>query len=187
MEDQPFRLGDHGRYPPIRIDMSKTIERLQTRVRQFPPVECETNLTTLPPSPVSLEDYNRFEHESGLVLPQFVRLLYTEVADGGYGPAYGINPLAGGNSHSIAGWDRVFQNANHDEPNGPQWPSHLIRFCEIGCNMFYALDIRDENGPVFQVEPASSDDVTDWLKPSSSSVTNWLDCWLEKPVPDSKN
>ena len=168
------------------MDMPETIERLKIRIRQFPPVECETNLTTSPPSPVSIDEYDRFECETGLVLPKFVRRLYTEVADGGYGPAYGINPLAGENSHSIAGWDRLFQNANHDEPNGPQWPSHLIRFCEIGCNMFYALDIRDDNAPVFQVEPTSSDDVADWLKLSSSSVVAWLERWLEKPVPKSK-
>lgn len=165
--------------------MADTIERLQARIRQFPPVACETNLTTAPPPPVSLADYERFEWESGLVLPRFVQRLYTEVANGGYGPAYGINPLTGDHTHSIAHWDRLTQNANHDDPKGPQWPSHLIRFCEIGCNMFYAVDISDDNGPVLQVDPTSSDEVTDWLQPVCSSVAEWLDRWAAEPVPKS--
>lgn len=165
--------------------MSNTIEQLKTRIAQFPPVECETNLTSVPPPPVSLEYYDCFERDSGLILPGFVRALYTEVADGGYGPAYGINRLSG--KDSLAEWDRMYQNANLDDPNGPQWPSHLIRFCEIGCNMFYALDIRDENAPVFQVDATSSDDINDWLKLVSSSVATWLDQWLEKPVPKSQS
>ncbi len=64
-------------------DVDSTIERLKSRIKKFPPVECETNLTSDPPLPLSLDDCIRFEAESGLVLPEFVRRIYTEVADGG--------------------------------------------------------------------------------------------------------
>ncbi len=134
-------------------------------------------MTATPPAPLSLESYMRFETESGLILPVFIRRIYTEVADGGFGPAYGINPLMGDETDSVATWDRLFQNANHDEPRGPQWPSHLIRLCEAGCNMFYAVDIRNENSPVFKVEITSSNNVDDWLSVASTSVVEWLDHW----------
>ncbi len=123
-----------------------------------------------------------FERESGLILPVFIRRIYKEVADGGFGPAYGINPLMGDDTDSVATWDRLFQNANHDEPKGPQWPSHLIRLCEAGCNMFYAVDIRHENSPVFKVEITNSNNVNDWLSVASTSVVEWLDQWACKSL-----
>ena len=164
--------------------MSDTIEQLKDRVKQYPPVACETNLTTLPPPPVSDSDYADFERDNGLILPGFVRRLYTEVANGGYGPAYGVNRLDGGDD-SIARWNQMFRNANRDEPSGPQWPSHLIRFCEIGCNMFYALDINVVDTPVFHVEPNEFDDISKWMQLVDSSVDNWLNTWASAPVPAS--
>ena len=166
--------------------MNDTIERLKARILNYPPLACETNLTTAPPHPVTLGDYERFEYESGIILPTFLRRVYTEVADGGFGPAYGINCLQGDNTDSIANWDRVFQNANRDEPDGPQWPTHLIRFCEIGCNMFYAIDIDVEECTVFRVEATKSDDIRDWLTVVSASAVTWLHAWADEPVPTSR-
>lgn len=164
------------------MDCDSTIERLRSRIKIFPPVSCPTNLTAKPPAPLSLEIYTSFEAECGLVLPSFLRRIYTEVANGGFGPAYGINSLMGDETESIATWDRLFQNANHDEPTGPQWPQYLIRFCEIGCNMFYAIDIREESSPVYEVEISSSNDVRDWLRVASPSVVQWLDQWTREPM-----
>ena len=163
--------------------MDRTIKRLQDRIKHIPAVSCVTYpIASSVPSPISFDEFDRFESNNGLVLPRFVRRLYTEVADGGFGPAYGVNSLARDRTDSIANWDRMFQAANQEDPTGPQWPRYLLRFCELGCNMFYALDIRDDEGPIYKVEISDSNAVSEWLDLTASSVCRWLDEWAQEPI-----
>jgi hypothetical protein len=104
-------------------------------------MDCQSNLTCAPPAPAKKSEFDAFEYNTGRKLPNFLRRLYTEVANGGFGPAWGINRLTGDNGVSIAHWDRIVQNAKRDD-SGQPWPENLIRFCEIGCNMCYGVDAR---------------------------------------------
>ena len=163
--------------------MDETLQSLSSRIRILPPTDCQSNLTCAPPPPVSSLEFDAFERDSGLKLPPFLRSVYTEIADGGFGPAWGINRLTGDNDLSIAHWDRIVQNAKHDDPDQP-WPENLIRFCEIGCNMYYGVDITTQFAPVFTVDPTcGSDRHEDWLTKESDSVVEWLHDWAEKEAP----
>jgi hypothetical protein len=76
-------------------DMDETIERLIRRIGIMPPMDCESSGNSKPPPPVDNETLMDFECESGIELPDFLRRIYTEVAHGGFGPAWGINRLFG--------------------------------------------------------------------------------------------
>ena len=164
--------------------MDETLQTLANRIRILPPTDCQSNLSCAPPPPVSESDFDAFERDSGLELPNFLRRVYTEIANGGFGPAWGINQLTGDSDLSIAYWDRIVQNAKHDDPHQP-WPENLIRFCEIGCNMYYGVDITVRSAPVFTVDPTcGSRCPDDWLTRESDSVSDWLHAWAEKEPPE---
>ena len=163
--------------------MRDTIDLLVARIRVLPPTDCQSNLSGPTPPPVTPSEIEAFEFDSGLRLPEFLRRIYTEVANGGFGPAWGINSLVGDDDFSIAGWDRIVQNAKHDDPEQP-WPENLIRFCEIGCNMYYGVDISLPSCPVFKVDPTCvSTNADDWLTKESESVSEWLRNWALKEPP----
>lgn len=154
-----------------------------TRISVLPPTDCQSNLTCEPPPPVSESEFDAFEDGSGLRLPHFLRRLYTEVANGGFGPAWGINRLTGDLDLSIAHWDKIVKNAKHEDPDQP-WPDRLIRFCELGCNMYYGVDINVQSAPVFKVDPTcASSSIDDWLTRESDSVADWLRIWARKEPP----
>jgi hypothetical protein len=46
--------------------------------------------------PVTQEELVAAETALGFRLPEFLRLLYLQVGDGGFGPGYGLNALGGG-------------------------------------------------------------------------------------------
>jgi hypothetical protein len=165
------------------VNVCDTISLLIGRIQVMPPTDCQSNLTSRPAPPISEAEFETFERDSGLRLPDFLRRVYTEVANGGFGPAWGVNPLTGDEEMSIASWDRIVRSAKHDDPEHP-WPEDLIRLCEIGCNMYYGVDVTVRPSPVFKVDPTcGSTNIDKWLTRESDSVTDWLRAWAEKEPP----
>lgn len=162
--------------------MEDTIQILTRRISLSPPTDGVSNLTGHPPPPVTTQQLAEFTCRTGLRLPLFLTRLYSEVANGGFGPAWGINPIDG--DDSLASWDLFFRNANacYDEPC--TWPAHLLRFCELGCTMYYGVDPAIDTCPVYRVDPnQGSLDGNHWCTLVENSVESWLRSWAMKPHP----
>lgn len=164
------------------MNNADTITALQWRIRVHPPVDCVTNLTTAPPPPLASAEICEFETATNLRLTPFLRRLYSEVANGGFGPAYGIVPLIASDQDSVLDWHSRYRSANQSEPNGPIWPDHMLHFCEGGCVTIYVLDLLDSASPVYRVEANSSNNFHEWLHLVSPSVESWLAEWAFRPV-----
>ena len=189
--------------------MDELMRRLQERIRRSPAVEGDawcvhTNEAgeVLPPRrpdpPLPLQAVEEFEREFGFRLPTLVRRLYTEVADGGYGPAWGIHRLWSPpgtdftrwweQPMSVEAWYRFYQwERQHDEASGywQHWPEPSIRFCEVGCNISICIDCSTDAGRVFKDDP-NLGDAPDCLIPAADSVEEWLSEWLEEPWPEQR-
>ena len=160
--------------------MNETIAKLQKRIQLFPPTDCQSNLTEIPRSPVSRDKFEQFETKIGAKFPLFLRLIYTEVANGGFGPAWGLNPLMDSEQLSILQWSQIMEKAKLEDVEFP-WPDHLIRIGEIGCNMYFGVDVSLDPSPVYAVDPTcGSKDLSEWLRLKSSCVVTWFDSWAEK-------
>ena len=190
--------------------MDELIQRLQKRIRRSPAVEydalCGRHSSDtgedLPPRapnpPVLQEALEEFEREFGFRLPTLVRRLYTEVADGGYGPSWGIHRLWSppgtdferwwDEPMSVEAWYRLYrQEREKDEPPGywQYWPEPSIRFCEVGCNTLICVDCTTDEGRVFMDDPNLGRDARECLLPVADSVAQWLSDWLQKPWPET--
>ena len=143
------------------------IERLKRRVRAEPSIDMHDISDILPHPPVSAAELFAAEGQLGFELPLLVREMYTQVADGGYGPGYGLDRLA-----ELVDCGREFAN---DGTAGP-WPARFLHLCWWGCDYFSGLDCSSPSGLVLRFVP--DDWTTEALVPEAESLEEWLDAWL---------
>jgi hypothetical protein len=146
--------------------------------------------------PVATEDDVRStEKLLRFPLPPVLRELYTKVANGGFGPGYGIVGARGGHP-SIGprmyrtGW-RLPQRAvaSLRDSSGQylecdRLPDSLMQLCHWGRGMFSELDLR--TGYVYLTFAVELHEIADegesptgWgIQYQASSVVEWLELWL---------
>jgi hypothetical protein len=129
---------------------------------------------------LTLEEVETVEFDLGFSLPPLIRSLYLEVADGGYGPGWGILPMNLDEQPSIVAHDHWFRRSwiSGRPPKG--WPEPFIRFCEWGCNIYSGIDCSQVTSPVLRFDPhrRRRSDV-DCLVAESGSLAEWLTAWLD--------
>jgi hypothetical protein len=123
------------------------------------------------------------EAEIGRPLPAFVRRLYLEVADGGFGPGEGLLPIA-----AVADAYRGLRA----EPQGPQdqpWPADLVPLVRHDPG----LDCVDlDDGRIVGWDPEEmAEAMTDrgWrrsFKPVAESADAWLEAWVGAKSPQEE-
>jgi hypothetical protein len=135
--------------------------------------------------PLSCRDLAQAEEELGFGLTPLLRRLYVDVANGGFGPAYGLLGLHGGKTNE-AGFDSVaqykFLQRPHPDDKHWVWPNGLLPVGHVGCAMFLCVDCTNEKGPVILFEPNPHEHGTPWRDaffPLAESTEEWLFAWLD--------
>ena len=158
--------------------------------------------------PATEEQLQRTEETLGFPLPPMLRALYTHVANGGFGPAYGITGARGGyyfgedgHYQTIDGWiettsdlfteagpsveyiDLAAYERQHGNPLTIElpanvWPARFLRFCYEGCGEDVCID--GGSGRVYLVGGVWDEHkgLTGYLRRLDNSVENWLERWL---------
>jgi hypothetical protein len=124
------------------------------------------------------------EKRLGFALPTILRSIYLHVANGGFGPGYGLMGVEGGFTddlgHTVAD---LFESYRKPDPEDPawQWPEHFLPICHWGCVVYSAIDCSHEPSPVYFVDigvkdiGAPMDTIISLHKPSFEI---WLSDWL---------
>ncbi|WP_344100743.1 SMI1/KNR4 family protein [Myceligenerans crystallogenes] len=129
----------------------------------------------VPRSPVPTAAITRFEERTGTAFPLLLRRLYTEVADGGFGPGYGLFPLDPPSEHPRAdsvtylydkhlGYRRDSYLQGCDEP--------LIPIADHGCAI---TSYATPSGVVWEHDPNTD---IERAVPTNKSLHAWLTGWL---------
>ena len=122
--------------------------------------------------PASLADLQRVEQELNLRVPSFFSRVYLEVADGNFGPGYGLFPLTGA-TLSLVSETRDKRDLVPD--SGDPWHEDLICVCTFGCTFYAGVDCRGDRGAVYLFEEHHG-----LVKePEALSLAEWLIAWLE--------
>ncbi len=91
--------------------------------------------------PASEESLQEAEHRLGYSIPALLRLCYLNVANGGFGPAYGIIGVSGGYESHFGNLVETYEQLKGDSAlQGLQWNEGLLPFCEWGCGIFSCVD-----------------------------------------------
>jgi hypothetical protein len=165
------------------------IRRLKERIQSEPTVDVELHFGPFcppirPRPPVSEQTLAEAEAQLGFPLPPLVRALYTQVADGGFGPGYGVIQLTGHPYALIESRLRMDEEDDYGEFFAPEWvwPERLVQFVNWGCHYFSGIDCSNPSCPVFFYDnDRAGEDTTlaDCLSLESDSLMEWLSAWLD--------
>jgi len=131
----------------------------------------------VPNPPVSEESFVALESLLGHPLPRLFRRLYAKIGDGGFGPGYGLLPLASVR-HEYLRFRRIYS----------WWPVALIPILEWGCGIFSCIDLDSPATTVLRYDPDMEEEQTrrvlgsnyiaPHLLPEAESFHIWLEAWL---------
>jgi SMI1 / KNR4 family (SUKH-1) len=110
------------------------------------------------------------ERDLGLALPPLLRALYSKIANGGFGPGYGMLGIEEGytlNGKTIVVLYHEFRS--YGEPY--TWPEGLLPLWEWGCAVWSCLDARSPAGTI-----VTHDDV-DGATETVFTLRSWLGAW----------
>lgn len=143
----------------------------------------DTTAGQLLPGRASEAELAQAEFLLGFPLPQPVRLVYALVANGGFGPGYGLSGLGGG--------ARKFGSNGHyrrcDEQYEFQrsastysWPRGILPLCDWGCGIYSCADCTDPAAPIVRFY---GDAAADNLAPTpftseAPAFISWLSEWI---------
>ncbi|MFI8181075.1 SMI1/KNR4 family protein [Actinacidiphila glaucinigra] len=130
------------------------------------------------PAPARAAQVEEAEALLGFALPPLLARLYTEVADGGFGPLGNeLFPLAGKGRTAVSAY-----RAERGEPqasDSPHWPEGVLPILDWGCGMYGAVDCLSTSGTVLVFEPnADTGDPADGWFVDQPGLADWLETWL---------
>lgn len=142
-------------------------------------------------SPVSETQLSKAEELLGFPLPSDLRALYSQLANGGFGPHYGFLRLIGDASE----FDRTiielyqehrercsfFDLEGQIQPGkdfifaDTTWPRQVLHMCEEGCGNYICLQIP--TGHLLRIGIWDAHEY--YLEPVADSLDAWLQTWAE--------
>jgi hypothetical protein len=129
------------------------------------------------PAPATAAALDQVQSQLGVPLGGFLRRLYLEVADGGFGPGGGL--LSAG---ELLAAHRELRSSPPSEAEDDEWPGHLLPLVAMTDGQFCCLDTS--SGRVLESdhdEIELEDDVTYRLalREIAPSLEAWLAGWLD--------
>ncbi|WP_326779178.1 SMI1/KNR4 family protein [Streptomyces sp. NBC_01445] len=133
------------------------------------------------PEPALADDVRAVEQMVGHPMPQLLRRLYREVANGGFGPWDVVSLTDTGDWFSdcadITEAYRDFADPEKGLPPG------IVALMDRGCAMWALIDFRTADGQMWDWDPNFC--CTEHaLAPLGQSLAEWLTDWLNGTIPD---
>lgn len=165
--------------------MEDLIARIRERVQDTERfIDDDPGTSDFPYPPAATVAIETAELKLGFRIPEILRQLYAQVANGGFGPVYGIVGVCGCGvdedrddletlyaAHSTLRWLEAY----------PTWPPRMLRVVYLGCCMYVAVDASSDDLPLFVFEPNQSAEELGYencLEPMGTGLTQWLDDWV---------
>lgn len=134
--------------------------------------------------PVSDAAVVEAERRIGFPLPSLVRELYTSIADGGFGPSYGLLPLLTSlpdsslvnqgqpQIESVTDLYVLFKMGDPEDASWV-WPDRLLPILEWGCAIRSCVDCNSPALQVIRDEPYVSRTI------EANCFEDWLQAWIK--------
>jgi hypothetical protein len=165
--------------------METLVKRLAERLRQHPgSLNVVGNVFHAQP-PASEKAVAATEKRMGFGLPLTLRRIYLDVANGGFGPGYGVMGVEGGFAddlgHTVAEVLEIYRTSDPEDPAW-KWPERFLPICHWGCIVYSAVDCSREPSPVYLVDIGAKgigEPMEKILKLHKPSFEDWLRDWLD--------
>jgi hypothetical protein len=161
------------------------VERLRWHVQENPVFYDVVGQPFRPCPPCSDSDVAAAEQDLGFVLPDVFRDIYTQVANGGFGPGYGVMGVGEGFKDDL-GQDIVecYGGYRQGDPEDPNWiwPAGWVPICHWGCIVYSVVDCLTPPYPVSFADISAKDPdeaMETILHPHKLSFAQWLSDWMD--------
>lgn len=165
--------------------MEELVQRLAERLRRKPKSKDVLGDVFRACPPAIEEALASTERRLGFGLPEPLRKIYLNVANGGFGPGYGVMGVEGGFTddmgHTVADLYESYQQLDPEDQSW-QWPEQFLPICHWGCAVYSVVDCSQSASPVYFAdvsvkEPGEPmETILHWHKPSFEV---WLGDWLD--------
>ena len=118
------------------------------------------------PPPATAQAIAEAEEIIGYPLPRLLRRLYTEVANGGFGPESGIVGVRGGHAYQGNLVDLAELYESGPDPEG-RIPAGVVPIYDWGCTGWSMVDFRDPTAPMWWNEDGEA-----W--PQNQTLAQWF-------------
>ncbi|GAA2566783.1 MULTISPECIES: SMI1/KNR4 family protein [Streptomyces] len=132
------------------------------------------------PEPIDAAALVRAEAALGFELPPLLADLYLRIADGGFGPEYGLLPLLDSppsDEPAAVVQYLASRESGREDPDWP-WPEGVLPISHWGCGMYACVDCRSPEATVVLFEPNPGDPALAWYV-DAPSLSDWLRSWVE--------
>jgi hypothetical protein len=108
----------------------------------------------------------------GFQIHPLLKSLYFTIANGGFGPGYGIVGVSGGHGQGLGTLAQAYrQHQEGSAYNGDEWPDGLLPFCDWGCNIVSCVDCLGDSATVYQSESCNTFRM-------NYSLEDFMEMWL---------
>jgi hypothetical protein len=159
------------------IQAGSSIDPLLHERAQQVEADMSTSAEAPLPAPATPAALDRVQAELGVPLPGFLRRLYLEVADGGFGPGAGL--LSAG---ELLAAHRELQASPPSEAEDDQWPDHVLPLVADSDGGFCCLDTSTGRMLESDYDEVELDDDVAYrlvLREIAPSLEAWLSGWLD--------
>ncbi len=116
----------------------------------------------------------------GFPIPAQLRLLYTEIGNGGFGPRSGFYGLNSGTEHfpneSVVYLYTLFRQGDSEDPSF-YWPYRLLPILDWGCEIRSCVDCSTPSLPIIRHDPNVPG--TEQFRRENLDLETWLQAWLD--------
>jgi hypothetical protein len=175
----PVEAGPWVQQYGVVDDLTELLEAIWTRATD-PDRQSDMRRWSPLPAPASAAELAAAEARLGFPVPQVVRRVYGTIANGGFGPGYGLVGIGGGRTGFRSGhW--YCENEYQIMRAAPQirWPSQLLPVCDWGCRIYSCIDAADPYAPMFNVYgDALTDAPAHAITAEGCTFSEWLQAWV---------
>src|SRR3954466_15478838 len=163
--------------------MNKITEALKARLAVSRESKDVVGYTFLASDPADPEALTRCEETLGYPLPPLLHEIYQGIANGGFGPGYGVMGVEGGftddQGETVTSLCQSFRQPDPEDPSW-QWVRTWLPFCHWGCAVYSVVDCKAPF-PVFYVDVSVKDPAEPMdtiIIPNKPNLESWLEDWL---------
>jgi hypothetical protein len=164
-------------------DYARLIDDLRGRAED-PARQTDMGRRMALPAPASAGDLRRAEEVIGCALPPVIVRVYSAIANGGFGPGYGLVGMGSGTACFANGSTRRYceeQYAFFRQTDDFQWPAHLLPVCDWGCGIYSCADASRPDAPMSTAfsDLFYDDDPTHAVTSAGCTFAEWLRAWAD--------
>jgi hypothetical protein len=132
------------------------------------------------PRPATSEQVVAAQDSLGFAVPPLLARLWTEVANGGFGPGYGLLGVEGGFADgqpemtAVESYLSQIADTGYAVAFGLPWPPKVVPICYWGCDHYTALDCATLEGEMVDFPEGTPDQ----LKRRAMTFAQWMEAWV---------